>query len=296
MTNEPSNTADRMQELGGSGFEIADGQPDIKGWDVKDMAGKQIGEIEELIFDTQTRKVLYIIVDLDDNELELTDGKVLVPIGLANLDEKEDEVVLAELTAQKLGALPRYEKGKITPATESQIRNTFTGLAAAVASGAATYQSHPEGFYEHEHFNDNRFYGSRATSGAESIPVIEEDISITKKQVQTGGVRLTSSIVELPVQESITLKSETVHVDRTPVDRPVSSVELDTFQEGTIELTEHAEVPVITKFAIVTEEVSLTKHVTERDEVINDTLRSTEVEVEKLEPEKRPLPGREGQS
>ncbi|TLU88689.1 DUF2382 domain-containing protein [Dyadobacter sediminis] len=293
MTTEHSNSADRMQELGGSAFEIADGQPDIKGWDVKDTAGNQIGEVEELIFDTQTRKVLYIIVDLDDNKLELDGGEVLVPIGLATLDEKEDEVVLAELTAQKLGALPRYEKGKITPATESQIRITFTGLAAAVAPGAATYQSHPEGFYEHEHFNDDRFYGSRATSGVESIPVIEEDISISKKQVQTGGVRLTSRIVERPVQESIALKTETVHVDRMPVDRAVTSSELDTFQERTIELTEHAEVPLVSKVAMVTEDVSLTKQVVERDEVINDTVRSTKVEVENLDLKDQRLPDKE---
>lgn len=159
-----SNDTDRMQELGGSGYEIVDGQPNINGWDVRDTAGNEIGEVDELIFDTVSQKVLYIIVDLDNNTLGLDSKKVLVPIGLATLDEKEDEVILAELTSQKLDMLPRYEKGMITPATESQIRNTFSGLAAAVAAGAANYESHPDGFYDHEHFNDKKFYGSRNAS------------------------------------------------------------------------------------------------------------------------------------
>lgn len=102
--------------------------------------------VDELIFDTQSRKVLYIIVDLDDNE-----------------------------------------KRMITAATESQIRNTFTGLAAAVASGALTYDSHPDGFYDHKHFDDTRFYGSRAASSDQRIPGIEDDIERTKKEARTGG-------------------------------------------------------------------------------------------------------------
>ncbi|GGC14133.1 DUF2382 domain-containing protein [Dyadobacter sediminis] len=288
-----SNDTDRMQELGGSGYEIVDGQPNIKGWDVRDTAGNEIGEVDELIFDTQSQKVLYIIVDLDDNNLGLDSKKVLVPIGLATLDEKEDEVILAELTSQKLGSLPSYQKGMITPATESQIRGTFTGLAAAAAAGTATYESHPEGFYNHEHFDDKQFYGSRTASSEksisgsdESIPIIEEDINISKREVQTGGVRLTSSIKEQAVQENVTLKTEHVHVDRTPVDRLVTPGELDTFKERSIELIEHAEVPVVSKTAVVVEEVSLTKDVTEREEVIKDTVRSTEVEVEDLNSDK----------
>ncbi len=40
-----NNRQTRLQKLSGSDFEITDGQPDIRGWDVKDASGKQFGEV-----------------------------------------------------------------------------------------------------------------------------------------------------------------------------------------------------------------------------------------------------------
>ena len=160
-TNDSQYENDRLEELGGSDFEIADEQPDIREWKVKDINGNYVGKADELIFDKTARKVLYIVVDLDENEIRLTSRKVLVPIGLATLHEHDDEVILAELASRQLQNLPDYIKGKITPQMEASIQHTFTGLAAAIAAGQTTYQVHPENFYQHEHFDQKRFYGTR---------------------------------------------------------------------------------------------------------------------------------------
>ena len=122
----------------------------------------------------------------------------------------------------------------------------------------------------------------QSTGEATSIPIIEEQLQVGKRTVETGGVRLRSRIVERPVEESLRLREERVYVDRTPVNRPVSGTELENFREGTIELTESAEVPVVAKEAYVKEEVRLGKDVSEREETIRDTVRSTEVDVENL--------------
>ncbi|GGC13994.1 MULTISPECIES: YsnF/AvaK domain-containing protein [Dyadobacter] len=121
----------------------------------------------------------------------------------------------------------------------------------------------------------------------ESLPVIKEELQVGKREIETGGVRLRSRIIERPVQESVRLRQEQVNVERTPVDRVASESDFDTFKEGTIEMKEYAEVPVVNKEARVVEEVSLNKTVDERQEVINETLRSTEVEVEDLSDEER---------
>jgi uncharacterized protein (TIGR02271 family) len=121
------------------------------------------------------------------------------------------------------------------------------------------------------------------TQGATSIPIIEEELQVGKRTVQTGGARLRSRIVERPVEESLRLREERVTVDRTPVNRVATDADFAGFKEGTIELTEHAEVPVVSKEARVVEEVSLGKEVQEREETIQDTVRRTEVEVEKLD-------------
>ena len=78
----------RLEELDRSDFEIVKGEPDIRGWDVKDTAGQKIGEVEDLIIDAREKKVRYMVVDLDDGKLKIKHRKVLVPIGLAELDSK----------------------------------------------------------------------------------------------------------------------------------------------------------------------------------------------------------------
>ena len=91
----------RLQELDRSDFEIVKGEPDIRGWDVKDARGQKIGEVEELIIDATEKKVRYMVVDLDDNKLNLNHRKVLVPIGLAELDSDHDDVLTPKISPQQ---------------------------------------------------------------------------------------------------------------------------------------------------------------------------------------------------
>jgi len=119
-------------------------------------------------------------------------------------------------------------------------------------------------------------------TGTGAIPVIREELHVGKREVQTGGVRLKSRIIHRPVEESIRLREEFVSVERTSVDRLATEADFTAFKEGTVEVIEHAEVPVVSKEARVVEEVSLVKDVDEREEVISDTVRSTQVEVEDL--------------
>jgi uncharacterized protein (TIGR02271 family) len=129
----------------------------------------------------------------------------------------------------------------------------------------------------------NEFSQRSQTGGNASgtIPVIEEELQVGKKEVETGGVRLRSRIVERPVEESIRLREEHVNIERTPVDRPATTADFNGL-EGTIELTETAERPVVAKEARVVEQVSLDKEVTEREETISDTVRHTEVDAEEI--------------
>lgn len=119
--------------------------------------------------------------------------------------------------------------------------------------------------------------------GNTSIPIVEEQLQVGKQTVETGGARIRSRIIERPVEENLRLREENVRVERTPVNRPATEADLNTFREGEIEITEHAEVPVVSKQARVVEEVSIGKEVQERNETIRDTVRGTEVEVERLE-------------
>ena len=129
---------------------------------------------------------------------------------------------------------------------------------------------------------DNTSMNDDDITGTKSINVIEEELQVGKRTVETGGVRLKSRIVERPVEESLRLREERVYVNRNPVNRAATSKDFDAFKEGEMELREHAEVPVVSKEARVVEEVTLGKDVSERNETVRDTVRKTEVDVEDL--------------
>jgi len=281
----------QLQELSHSDYEIADGQPNIKGWDVKDESGKNIGEVKDLLFDETSRKVRYIIVDFDGNDFDLDDRKVLVPIGVANLHDNDDDVILPGVTVSQLQSLPPYEKGSLTPDTEHSIRNVFAGIGGATVAGTALTSKAgtnvDDVFYSHDHFNEDNLYRNRKpatntteTNAGETIPVIKEELQVGKREVETGRIRLRSRIVETHVQEDINLREERVQVERIPVDRPANSADI---REESIELTETAEVPVVSKEARVVEEVSLDKDVREEEKTITDTVRNTEVDIEDID-------------
>jgi len=125
---------------------------------------------------------------------------------------------------------------------------------------------------------------TKVTSGAadETYKVVEENLQVGKREVETGGVRVTSNIREVPVEEEVRLRQEHVEVERRPVDRPATTADLNAFQEGTIEVRETHEEPIVKKEARVVEEVSVRKNVEEHTEKVQDTVRRTEVDVEPI--------------
>lgn len=275
------NSGKHLQRLKHSNYEIADGEPDIRGWDVKDAAGKTIGEVDELIFDVQSLKVRYMVVDTGHNDLDLDKRDVLIPIGLGELHKSDDDVIVPGVTAKQLSVLPTYQDD-ITASDETSIREIFAGIGTALTAGNEL------DFYAHEHFDEGNLTKKRkanvcTTDDTIAIPVIEEELQVGKQTVQTGGAYIKSRIVEKPVEATVNLQEERVFVERTLVDRAVDATDFDAFKEGNIELVEHAEVPVVSKEARVVEEILVGKVVSERDETVRDTVRKTEVDVENLD-------------
>jgi uncharacterized protein (TIGR02271 family) len=120
------------------------------------------------------------------------------------------------------------------------------------------------------------------STSSTAIPVVQEQLKVGKREVQRGGVRVFSRIVETPVDQSIGLREEHVNIERHAVDQPVSPADATAFREQTIELRETAEEAVVEKSARVVEEVVVNKEVSEHEEKIHGTVRHTEVEVEQL--------------
>jgi uncharacterized protein (TIGR02271 family) len=119
------------------------------------------------------------------------------------------------------------------------------------------------------------------TTGGETIQLAEESLAVGKRVVNRGGTRIRRYVVETPVEESVSLHSEKVTLDRRPVTdgRPVTDAD---FTDKTIEMTESTEEAMVSKTARVVEEVSLRKEVTDRVETVRDTVRKEEVEIDQI--------------
>ncbi|HEV2802921.1 MAG TPA: YsnF/AvaK domain-containing protein [Pyrinomonadaceae bacterium] len=138
-------------------------------------------------------------------------------------------------------------------------------------------------YFERE-WNSNK--GEHVYRGETTIPVVEEELQVGKREVERGGVRVESRVEEKPVTEEVQLREERVHVERRPVDRPVTDADA-AFREGTLEVTERAEEPVVSKTARVVEEVVVGKQVEEHTETVRDTVRRTDVDVQEVDTKKK---------
>ncbi|WP_431271597.1 YsnF/AvaK domain-containing protein [Dankookia sp. P2] len=112
---------------------------------------------------------------------------------------------------------------------------------------------------------------------------IEEELHVGKQQT-TGGKRLVTSVTEREVEKPVTLHEESIEVERRREDHALRPEEAaKAFREETVELTATSERPVVSKEARVTGEVALRKRSVERREVVRDTVRRQDVDVETIQ-------------
>lgn len=152
---------------------------------------------------------------------------------------------------------------------------TGAGVGATGIAGAAVGASTAGGF------GNDTDRAATASEREEVIPIVEENLVVGKRDVSRGGVRVRSYVSETPVHEQIRLRNERVDVERRAVDLPLSATDGDAFQERTIEMTATGEEAVVGKNARVVEEVVVSKSAEEHVENVDDTVRRTEVEIER---------------
>lgn len=126
------------------------------------------------------------------------------------------------------------------------------------------------------------FKSAGTVAGQTSIPIVEESLQVGKREVDRGGVRVYSRIVETPVDTDVTLHNERIVVERRTVDRPATAADFASGQGSVIEMNAMGEEAVVGKTSRVVEEILVGKQASEHTEQIHDTLRKTEVEVERV--------------
>jgi uncharacterized protein (TIGR02271 family) len=112
------------------------------------------------------------------------------------------------------------------------------------------------------------------------IPITKEELRIGKRQVQSAkAYRVSATVVEVPVEQQVNLRAETVVIER----RPATGTTVrggQSFQDQTIEVHEMYEEPVVGKVVTQAEELVIYKTLSERTATVRETVRETRVGVE----------------
>ncbi len=160
MDNTTTGQLAHLSEM--NDYEIADGEPDIRGWDVRASNGDKIGDVEDLLVDSSTLRVRYIEVKIEKDLVANADRRhALLPIGSARLDD-DDNNVLVSMDSERLRALPPYVRGTLNREYEQSVVDGFRTPDDRIVSTNADRD-----FYDDDQFNDRRTFETRRTPGRE---------------------------------------------------------------------------------------------------------------------------------
>ena len=260
----------RLDDL--DGYQVADGEPDPRGWDVRAADGKTIGRVDSLIADTGAMKVRYLDVALDKDALDLSEDRhVLIPIGGAALAEEEDAVGLPTLQSSRVAQLPPYRHTEISREDEQRLMGQFDSRYTA-----APYAD----FYSHRHFDDQAFFGARRRKkdGAAYLTRSEEELAVGTRRVKAGEVGVKKRVETEHVKKAVPVMREEVTVERRPADRNTKAAASISDDEVRVPLME--EQVVAEKRLVPKEEVIIRKHGKRDTKTVEADLRKEQVDIE----------------
>ena len=102
-------------------YEIADGYPEVRGWEVRDADDRSIGRVHDLLVDVGALRVRYLDVELASRfATSEADRRVLVPMEVVDLDGTGDVVALPKVRVADVRQLvPFARRGVTAPADSS---------------------------------------------------------------------------------------------------------------------------------------------------------------------------------
>jgi uncharacterized protein (TIGR02271 family) len=157
-----------------------------------------------------------------------------------------------------------------TPVPQTSIAGDLTGASQPVTGSSAFAAAERRAGIGSAH--------ATATDGDQVVPIAKEELEVGKRQVEQRH-RIRTHVIERPVEQEVTLRDETISVERRPATQ--ASVGADAFKEREFEVVERDEEAVVSKQARVKEEVVIHKDVKEHVETVRDTVRETQVDIDR---------------
>ncbi|MEX2583538.1 MAG: DUF2382 domain-containing protein [Gemmatimonadota bacterium] len=264
-------TTDRIVPLDElNDFKVAEGDPDVRGWDVLSADGRKIGDVDNLLVDATAMKVRYLDVDIDDELLEDgADRHILIPIGYARLDEDDDQIFVDSLNSTNLMQIPAYRHEALTRDYETTLRGHFDN----------DFSAEPEtDFYSHDLYDSDRFYGTRRDEGEATVTRSEEELAVGTREHRAGEVDVEKHVETEHVRQEVPTRHEEVVVERRPAGAEAMAAK-PRIAEDEVRIPVNEEELVVEKRAVPKEEVVVRKQERIENETVEADLRREQVDV-----------------
>jgi photosynthetic reaction center H subunit len=96
-------------------YEVADGYPEVRGWEVRDKADRAIGRVHDLLVDIEALRVRYLDVELAPKFAATeADRRVLIPMESVDLDGTGDQILLPAIDVAEVRDLVPHARRGIT--------------------------------------------------------------------------------------------------------------------------------------------------------------------------------------
>lgn len=166
--NEPLNTRSenlqndnkhlfRLGEL--DDYKVASGNPDVRGWALVDRDNQKLGTVNELIVDLDSQKVRYLDVKPEaDTFRGEGEHRLLIPIGVARIDDSNNNVIVRELDKDRLNAMPPHRGEAITRDYEREVVSRFNTSEPGRPEAERQERVTTDDFYNNQLYDEEAFY------------------------------------------------------------------------------------------------------------------------------------------
>jgi len=242
---------------------------ELRGSPVYDQSGDKIGSVEEIFYDADTQQPEWIGIGTGFFGMK----RVLVPVAGASMDADGVTVPYAK---DMVKDTPDIDGDEISEDTERQLYSYY-GLQYSDDRSDSTLPdtSVPTGSAGMADVDLDRSAGVTSTD-ADMIRS-EEELTVGKRQVEAGRLRVRKWVETEPVQADVTLERETAHIVREPINEPVSGAQIG---DDTIDVTLEAEEAVVAKRTVAKERIGVDVDRESVTETVSDSVRKERVEVD----------------
>lgn len=227
--------------------EVAEDDPDVRGWDVIAQDGRELGEVKDLLVDRSSMKVRCLEVELEGSQFNWKDNRrVAIPVDSIAIDEEHDDVIVQGLGFEEIGRLDEYRPSRWE-------------------SGGTTLTGHEA--------------GTSTASERNRITRSEEELTIGKHEVEAGEVRVGKHVETERINEPVSRMRERVRIERRPVSEQTRGAA--PFGDEEIRVPLHEEEVHVEKRPVVKEELVISKERVEETKNVQADVKKERFDVDK---------------